>query len=156
MFFADPAAAFANIATALRPSARLVLLVWQRSEDNEWAQAIDGALGDAAQAPSPGADPFSLSDAEATARLLERAGFDGLRFEDVREPVFYGHDIDDALETVRGFQGTSAALATLSGDETDRAIERLREVLAAHYRAEHGVVFESRSWLITARRSHRH
>jgi SAM-dependent methyltransferase len=112
MFFADPAAAFANIATALRPSARLVLLVWQRNEDNEWAQAIDGALGAAAQPPSPGADPFSLSDAGATARLLERAGFDGLRFEVVREPVFYGHDIDDALETVRGFQGTSAALTT--------------------------------------------
>ena len=122
MFFADPAAAFANIATAMRPSARLVLLVWQRSEDNEWAQAIDGALGEAAQPRSPGADPFSLGDAEATARLLEQAGFDGLRFEDVREPVFYGHDIDDALETVRGFQGASAAFATLSGDETDRAV----------------------------------
>jgi SAM-dependent methyltransferase len=99
--FRRSAAAFANIPTAMRPSARLVLLVWQRSEDNEWAQAIDGALGGAAQPPSPGADPFSLGDAEATARLLERAGLDGLRFEDVREPVFYGHDIDDALETVR-------------------------------------------------------
>jgi SAM-dependent methyltransferase len=154
MFFGDPAAAFANIATALRPGARLVLLVWHRSEDNEWAQAIDGALGDATQPPSPGADPFSLSDAEATARLLERAGFDSLRFEDVREPVFYGHDIDDALETVRGFHSTSAAIATLDGDETDRAVERLREMLAAHYRAEHGVVFDSRSWLITGRRSH--
>src|SRR5215218_6695375 len=28
MFFSDPAAAFANIAAALRPEARLVLLVW--------------------------------------------------------------------------------------------------------------------------------
>lgn len=155
MFFADPSAAFANIATALRPSARLMLLVWQRSEDNEWAQAINGALGDAAQPPSPGADPFSLGDAEATAHLLEHAGFDGLRFEDVREPVFHGHDIDDALETVRGFQDTSAALATLSDDETDRAVERLREALAAHYSDEHGVVFDSRSWLITARRRRR-
>jgi hypothetical protein len=78
-----------------------------------------------------------------------------VRFEAVREPVFYGHDIDEALETVRGFQGTSAALATLSGDETGRAVERLRDVLAAHHRAEDGVVFDSRSWLITARRSHR-
>lgn len=155
MFFTNPAAAFANIAAALRPGARLVLLVWQRSEDNEWAQAIDGALGDAAQTPSPGADPFALGDAEATARLLEHAGFDGLRFEDVREPVFYGHHINDALEIVLGFQDTSAALATLAGEETDRAVERLREALAAHYRAEHGVVFDSRSWLITARRSHR-
>jgi SAM-dependent methyltransferase len=152
MFFADPAVAFANIATALRPGARLVLLVWQRSEDNEWAQTIVDALGDAAQPPSPGADPFSLGDADAAAHLLEHAGFYGLRFEDVHEPVFYGHDIDDALETVRGFQATSAALATLNDDETDRAVERLREALAAHYRAEHGVVFDSRSWLITARR----
>jgi SAM-dependent methyltransferase len=47
MFFSDPAAAFANVAAALRPGARLVLLVWQRYEDNEWTQAIDGALGDA-------------------------------------------------------------------------------------------------------------
>ena len=62
MFFADPAAAFANIAAALRPGARLVLLVWQRREDNEWMRAIDAALGDAARSPQPGADAFSLGD----------------------------------------------------------------------------------------------
>ena len=45
MFFSDPAAAFANIAAALRPEGRLVLLVWQRREQNEWARAIDAALG---------------------------------------------------------------------------------------------------------------
>ena len=77
MFFADPPAAFANIAGALRPEGRLVLLVWQRLEHNHWVQAIDAALGDAAQPPQPGADPFSLGDAEATARILQRAGFDG-------------------------------------------------------------------------------
>ena len=62
MFFSDPAAAFANIAAALRPDGRLVLLVWQRHEHNEWARAIDAALGDAAEPPQPGADPFSLGD----------------------------------------------------------------------------------------------
>ncbi len=36
MFFSDPAVAFANIAAALRPQARLVLLVWQRREVNPW------------------------------------------------------------------------------------------------------------------------
>src|ERR671939_225076 len=39
MFFSDPAAAFSNVAVAHRPEARLVLFLWQRSEDNEWAQA---------------------------------------------------------------------------------------------------------------------
>lgn len=151
MFFADPAVAFANIAAALRPAGRLVLLVWQRREDNPWMRAIDAALGDAAQ-PSPhGADAFSLGDREATARLLEGAGFEDVRFDGVHEPVFYGHDVDAALAIVRGFQDTSAALATLSDGEAARTVERLRETLAAHHTAGRGVALDSRSWLITAR-----
>ncbi|HKH13104.1 MAG TPA: hypothetical protein VKA47_00440, partial [Solirubrobacterales bacterium] len=127
-------------------------LVWQRREDNEWAGAIDAALGDAAQPPPPGADPFSLGEAEATARILEGAGFAGIRFEDVHEPVLYGHDVDAALAFVRGFQTTSAALASLSDAEATHTVERLRETLAAHYSDERGVALDSRSWLITARR----
>jgi SAM-dependent methyltransferase len=152
MFFSDPAAAFANIAAALRGDARLVLLVWQRFEDNEWAQAIDAALGDAAQPPPPGADPFSLGDAEGTARILSDAGFDDIRFEDVHEPVLYGHDLNAALAFVRGFQSTSTALASLNDREAARTVERLRETLAAHDSDERGVALDSRSWLITARR----
>ena len=155
MFFSDPAAAFANIAAALRPEARLVLLVWQRYEHNEWARTIDAALGDAAQPPQPGADPFSLGEAEATAGILEGAGFDNVRFEHVHEPVLYGHDLDAALAFVRGFQNTRAALASLSDDAAARTVERLRETLAAHYSDERGVVLDSRSWLITARRRRR-
>ena len=151
MFFADPPTAFANIAGALRPEGRLVLLVWQRLEHNHWVQAIDAALGDAAQ-PPPGADPFSLGDAEATARILQRAGFDEIRFEDVHEPVLYGHDLDAALAIVRGFQSTRAALASLDDDEAAGAVERLRTMLAAHDTSERGVALDSRSWLITAKR----
>ena len=152
MFFSDAAAAFANVAAALRSGARLVLLVWQRREENEWARAIDAALGDAARPPPPGADPFSLADAEATARLLEGAGFADMRFEDVHEPVLYGHDVDAALAIVRGFQATSSALASLSDGEAARTVERLRDTLAAHYSHGRGVVLDARSWLITARR----
>jgi hypothetical protein len=152
MFFRDPAAAFANIAAALRPGARLVLLVWQQYERNEWARAIDAALGDVAQAPQRDADAFSLGEADATERILEGAGFDGVRFEDVHEPVLYGHDLDAALAFVRGFQHVSATLATLSDVEAARTVDRLRAMLAAHYSDEHGVALDSRSWLITAHR----
>jgi SAM-dependent methyltransferase len=150
MFFSDPVAAFANLAAALRPRARLVLLVWQRFEDNEWARAIDAALGDAAQPPPSGLDPFSLGDPDVTARILERAGFDGVRFEDVHEPVLYGDDLDAALAWVKGFQSTRAALATLDDQEAARTVERLREMLAAHRDDDRGVVLDARSWLITA------
>jgi SAM-dependent methyltransferase len=151
MFFADPGAAFANIAGALRPGARLVLLVWQRREDNDWVQAIDAALGDAARPPEPGGDPFSLGDAGATAAMLEQAGFGAIRFADIREPVLYGHDLDAALAIIRGFQDTRAALARLSDGAAEQAVARLREMLAAHH-GERGVALASRSWLITARR----
>jgi SAM-dependent methyltransferase len=152
MFFSDPAAAFANIASALRPAGRLVLLVWQRRELNRWALSIDAALGDAAQLPPPGADPFSLGDAECTADTLERAGFEALRFEDVDEPVLYGHDIGAALEFVCGFQDTSAALASMGRSDAARAVDRLRAMLAAHYSDDRGVLLDSRAWLITGRR----
>ena len=153
MFFADPPAAFANLAAALRPEGRLVLLVWQRAEDNEWARVIDAALGDAAQPWPSDLNPFSLGDVEATTRLLERAGFHDIRFDDVDEPVFYGHDVDAVLEFVRGFRSTTAALATLDVGEAARTVERLRETFAAHHSDELGVVFDARSWLITARRT---
>jgi ubiquinone/menaquinone biosynthesis C-methylase UbiE len=152
MFFSDPAAAFANIAGALRPGARLVALIWQRREDNEWMQAIDAALGAAARPPAPNLNAFSLGDSAATARLLEGAGFADVDFEDVREPVLYGHDLDAALAVIRGFQNTSDALATLSDSEAARTVERLREMLAANYDDERGVALPSRSWLVTARR----
>jgi len=44
MFFADPVAAFGNIGRALRPGGRLVLMVWQARERNEWATAIRVAI----------------------------------------------------------------------------------------------------------------
>ena len=152
MFFSDPTAAFANIAAALRSEARLVLLVWQGRQNNQWALALDAALGEARQPPPPGADPFSLGDTKATARVLEGAGFEGIRFQDVHEPVLYGPDLDAALAFVRGFQDISAALAQLSDDEAARIVERLRATLAAHHSDERGVVLDGRSWLITARR----
>jgi SAM-dependent methyltransferase len=150
MFFSDPDAALANIASALRPQARLAALVWQPRERNEWAVAIAAALGDPAPPPTP--DPFSLGDAAATTELLERAGFEDVRLEDVDEPVFYGHDVDAVLDIVRGFVGTRAALAAMTPDDAAQAIGRLRATLEDHHDDDQGVVFAARSWLITARR----
>jgi SAM-dependent methyltransferase len=78
MFFDDPAAAFANIARALRPGGRLVMMVWQGQEHNEWAVAIHRSLepfeGSVAVAPA-GPDPFSLADPARVAGILEVAGW---------------------------------------------------------------------------------
>jgi len=154
MFFADPRAAFANIGRALRPAGRLVMLVWQARERNEWAVAVREALagpGDAAAAASGGPDAFSLGDPAAVEETLEAAGFADVACTDVREPVYYGPDVAAAFDWVTGFTSTSDALNELDPDAAARAAGRLREALAAHLRDD-GVWFDSRAWIVTARR----
>ncbi len=149
MFFDDPGAAFGNIGRALRPAGRLVMMVWQASERNEWDVVIRQALG--AALPPGGPDPFSLADPPAVTEILEAAGFAGVAFTDVREPVYYGPDVAAALDWVRGFTCTSEALNGLDPVAATRAVGRLREALAAHM-SDDGVWLGSRAWIVTARR----
>jgi len=148
MFFSDPLAAFANVARALRPGGRLVALVWQRHRDNEWAVAIDEAVG---STMAEGLSPFSLGDPDVTTRILERAGFADVALEDVDEPVFYGPDVAAALAWVSGFRDVGDVLSSLDPGARERALQRLREVLGAHRRPDRGVAFDSRAWLVSAR-----
>ena len=150
MFFDDPAAAFANISRALRPAGRLVMMVWQAPERNEWDVTIRQALGmTAISAGLP--DPFSLADPPAVTEILEGAGFADVTFTDVSEPVYYGPDVDAAMDWVRGFAYTREILRQLDPTAAERAVGRLREALATHF-SDDGVWFNSRAWIVTARR----
>ncbi|MQA10247.1 MAG: methyltransferase domain-containing protein [Pseudonocardiaceae bacterium] len=154
MFFADPVAAFTNVAHALRPAARLVLMVWQSAERNEWSAEIDRALA-GTTAPAPpriGQDPFSLADPAVTEGILASAGFVDVGFTDVHEPIYYGLDNDSAYHNVLRLQGPNDQLAKLDAAAAEHARERLRATLAAHDTGS-GVYFDSRAWIITARRA---
>jgi SAM-dependent methyltransferase len=154
LFFDDPGEAFANIARALRPAGRLVMMVWQAHERNEWDVAIHQSL-EAAEGPialpSEGPDPFSLAEPPAVTAILEAAGLADVTFTDVHEPVYYGPDVASALDWVRGFTSTSNALKRLDPADVEHALGRLREALAAHTRDD-GVWFNSRAWIVIAHR----
>ena len=153
MFFDDPAAAFANISRALRPAGRLVMMVWQAPEHNEWdvtiRQSLRAAEGPVA-VPSGLPDPFSLADPPVVTEILEGAGFADVTFTDVSEPVYYGPDVDAATDWVRGFAYTREILRQLDPTAAERAVGRLREALAAHL-SDDGVWFNSSAWIVTAR-----
>jgi SAM-dependent methyltransferase len=154
MFFDDPAAAFANIGRALRPAGRLVMMVWQGHQRNEWEVTIRQSLAadeGPTALPSGGADAFSLADPTAVTQILQSAGFTDVAFTDVHEPVYYGPDVAAALDWVRGFTSTSEALNRLDAAAAARAVGRLREALAAHT-SDDGVWFDSRAWIVSARR----
>jgi SAM-dependent methyltransferase len=151
MFFTDPVAAFTNIGRALRPGGRLVQLVWQEHDRNEWATAIRDALSAGTAAPAPATDepgPFSLADAAIIAGIMETAGFAEVDFTDLHEPVFYGPDTATAYDAVLRLQHAKDLLADLDPTMTGHALERLRATVAAHDTGS-GVFFGARAWLVT-------
>jgi ubiquinone/menaquinone biosynthesis C-methylase UbiE len=83
MFFDEPVKAFANVRAHLKPSGRIRFACWQSDAKNPWlfrtriAEFLPPPV-----APEPGKSPtgpFSLADPDATARMLERAGFVDVR-----------------------------------------------------------------------------
>ena len=116
-------------------------MAWNRSLSGGWARA----------ATSVALDPFALADPATTKAILGAAGFADAGFTDVREPVYYGPDVDTADALVRTMKMTTDRLAALSPAAAERARARLRDLLVAHQTAD-GVWFDARAWIVTARR----
>ena len=153
MFFDDPVAAFTNIGRALRPDGRLVLLVWQAREHNEWARVFRQALAGTEEMPELGATghPFTLADPTVVRQILGAAGFAGVGLAAVHQPVFYGEDLDTAVDLVKSLPTSMQQLAELDEAGQAEALDRLRTALAAHA-GRQGVRLDARSWVVTARR----
>lgn len=155
MFFSDPVVAFANIGRGLRPGARFVQLVWQAADRQEWHTAIRAALsgGQASSMPATAADDaFALADPDDVAGVLTAAGFTAVDVVDVREPVRYGPDAERARAAVLQLRMAKDWVSGLDAASAERAIDRLTVTLDAHDSGE-GVWFDSRAWLVSARRS---
>lgn len=152
MFFDDPAAAFANLRSALRPGGRLAFLCWRAREENPFFTI---GLAEAAEALSlseragPSA-AFSLADAGQAGALLSGAGFDGIEFAAVDEPMPIGSDPDDVLEYERAAPGSAELLAGLGAARVAELARRVRDDLVA-YTSPRGVTMPGAAWLVTAR-----
>jgi SAM-dependent methyltransferase len=152
MFFGDPKVAFTNIARAMRPGGRLVLLTRQPFERNEWISAFRAALAAGRELPAPPPNapgPFSLSDPDQVRDLLTSAGFADVRPHSLSEPMYFGRDVDDAFEFVS--RQHAGMVKDLDADTRARALDKLRVSMAAHH-TDRGVLYDSAAWLIEARR----
>jgi SAM-dependent methyltransferase len=154
MFFADRPAAFANIASALRPGGRIALLVWQGNTRNEWIMVARESLAagrDLPMPPSGAPGPAALADPDDVEALLMGAGLEAVEFTSIEEPLWFGADAEAAYDFVGDIgivKGLSEGL-----DEVARADahEKLKAALRSHETPE-GVRFGSAVWLITARK----
>lgn len=155
MFFDDASAAFANLATALTPGARVAFVCWQPAKANPHIslpmRAIVKAFPDAVprDAPQP---PFSMADASIVRDLLSGSGFGDIDVIPVTGPLRIGDDIDDVM---RHFQSQPMAKDILAGRDpaqVDEVLGHIRNQLGEHASAD-GVFLDSAAWLVTAARS---
>lgn len=152
MFFGDKVAAFRNIARALRPGGRLVLLTWQPLSENEWIRAFSAAMSAGRYLPAPppdGPGPFSLSEPARIEAFLSEAGYSDIRIDGRSAPMWFGRDADDAFDLVSGLLGWM--LAGLDDDGKARALNALHATIVEHSTPE-GVLYGSAMWMIRGTR----
>jgi SAM-dependent methyltransferase len=154
MFFADPVAAFTNIASALRPGGRLTMAVWGPVPRNEWITAMLDAVAAVRELPKPPPDapgPFSLADQSRAEGILSRAGFTDIAFAPSEHPFRLGDDADDAFGFVTQLHVFQQLLEDLDDETRAQPLDHLRATIAAHETPD-GVIFRSLAWVMTARK----
>ena len=152
MFFGDPVAAFGNIAAALRPGGRLVLVVWQPAADNPWLTELVGALAAGRELPAPPPDapgPFALSDPHRVRAVLCAAGYQDITVTGVRAPMRWGTEVGDTVDFMLSMGFSQFLLRDLDPAGRTRAEAALRDSVAAHHNGS-GVTYPSACWLVTA------
>jgi SAM-dependent methyltransferase len=154
MFFAEPVIAFTNIAHALKPQGRIALVVWRSLHEQEWFDALIGAVAMDREIPMPPPNapgPFGLADAEHTRGILTKAGFDDIAFDAVDATLIVGYTPDEALEFVSGLGPIPGLLSSLDDSERATAVANLRASIDEHTEPD-AVRYATAGWIISGRR----
>lgn len=154
MFFADAAAAFANIGRAVRPGGRVLFAVWQALVANSWMQVITSSLaaGGPPAAPPPDAPgPLSMADPDRVRSLLEAAGFTRVELTGVSRPMCFGSDVESTYEFAASQPCVRFLVKDLDPEARARGLDRLRSALAERLTDE-GVLLDSSAWFVSAAR----
>lgn len=156
MFFADPAAAFANLREMLVPGARIDLAVWANPRDNLWMMEVMGVVRRHVEIPpavprAPG--PFAFEDLEYLEAVLSSAGFsrmDAATYRGAQPVGGPGATPAQATDFVLASMAVGKVLA--EQDEAVRSAARadLEAMFAVHHRPGDGVMLPAKAWLVTA------
>jgi len=106
--------------------------------------------GRAPSLPPPGVQGlFALSDPDTITERLDAAGYFDIDLERRGEPMWFGHEADDARSFIVGLMGWM--LEGLDDHARAGAVEELHGTLVAH-ETDEGVCFDSATWITRATR----
>ena len=153
MFFADPVAAFRNVAGALRPGGRLAFVCWRTPAENVFMSlplaAAAAVLPPATEPPPPPATqgPFAFADPDHVRAVLDAAGFRDIHIRAHDQKISSG-DLDTTLDLALKL-GPLGAMLRENPDRRALVIEAVRDALRPHATPA-GVQLDSATWIVTA------
>lgn len=156
MFFADPVAAFVNLARALVPGGRLAFVCWQAMAANEWvtvpALAMLPIVGPPDVPPADAPGPFAFADPDRVTGILTTAGFADVACTAVGPELALGGrlGLDETVEFLAEGGMGKRFLGDADVATTARALDAARTALAP-FATPDGVRLGSAAWLVTAR-----
>ena len=158
MFFANPVVALRNVRAALRPGARLVMVVWRRREDNGWLyraqQIVEGIVQrpEEYDEPTCGPGPFSMAGADTTTDVLTHAGFRDVELHRCDLPIPVGGDVEEAIELVMSL-GPAGEILRLQGDRAKHLHGEVHHALRAglsEFATADGLMAPASTWIASA------
>lgn len=155
MFFDDPTAAFANIASAMRNEGRLCLATWQPLAANDWLTIPGATLLRYGSLPdTSGAAPgmFAQSDQAVITDVLRAAGWQAIDVDPISITLRLGANAEDATQYLANTGIARTVLDSISPSDRQRAIDDVTVTLAEHASAD-GVRLRAGLNIIRARAS---
>jgi SAM-dependent methyltransferase len=154
MFFADPSAAFANLARALRSGGRLAFVCWGRPEENPIMMApllaaIAAGLPPPEPTPPNAPGPFAFADRERVASILASAGFTDI-VHTRRDDNMGGNDLEASVDLA--FRVGPLARLLRETPALRSSVELAVRSALAKYVVDGVVQIPSATWIVTATR----
>jgi SAM-dependent methyltransferase len=155
MFFDDPAGAFANLHTALKPGGRLAFICWRTALENRWASAPLAAARPLLpeQAPpdplAPG--PFAFADQGRIRAILGGAGFRDIQIEKQNGVMAMGGDSAVIAAQTLQIGPLSRAVGEAEAPTRAKIVELVREALEEFRTPEGEIAPPTACWLVGAR-----
>ncbi|HLJ52035.1 MAG TPA: class I SAM-dependent methyltransferase [Rhizomicrobium sp.] len=153
MFFADPAAAFANIRKSLKPGGRLRFVCWRAMMDNQWATAPLLAARDllpAQEPPDPNAPgPFAFADSARLNGILADAGFKNIKIAKLDSEMRMAPNAREAAQFSLGIGPLARASAECDDATKAKIVMRVAEAMKK-FETPTGVAPPAACWLVGA------